>query len=110
MTARDFGLTGDELDRRLPPDYRVLDKRCGELGEAYNARPRPPGQRPRGVAGGRDRRAAAGRAAAGPPALERGLSPGREMKGAVARWHRHWFEPAPLADLAMARIVVVLIS
>jgi len=31
------------------------------------------------------------------------------MKSALARWHRHWFEPAPLADLAMARIVVVLI-
>jgi hypothetical protein len=31
------------------------------------------------------------------------------MKRALARWHRHWFEPAPLADLAMARIVVVLI-
>jgi hypothetical protein len=27
----------------------------------------------------------------------------------MSRWRRHWFEPAPLADLAMARIVVVLI-
>jgi len=27
----------------------------------------------------------------------------------MARWRRHWFEPAPLTDLAMARIVVVLI-
>jgi len=31
------------------------------------------------------------------------------MRRALACWHRHWFEPAPLADLAMARIVVVLI-
>jgi len=45
MTARDFGLTPNELDRRLPPDVRWLGKRCGELGQAYNARPRPPERR-----------------------------------------------------------------
>ena len=42
MTARDFGLTPNELGRHLPPDIRWLGKRCGELGQAYNARPRPP--------------------------------------------------------------------
>ena len=109
MTAPDFGLTPNELGRRLPPDIRWLGKRCGELGQAYNAQPRPPAAAARGPARRRHRRGAAGRAAAGPPALERGLSPGREMRRALARWHRHWFEPAPLADLAMARIVVVLI-
>jgi len=31
------------------------------------------------------------------------------MTGLLARWRRHWFEPAPLADLAIARIVVVVI-
>ena len=45
MTAPDFGLTVNELDRRLPPDVRWLGKRCGELGQAYNARPRPPERR-----------------------------------------------------------------
>ncbi len=29
------------------------------------------------------------------------------MSGIVARWRRHWFEPAPLLDLAIARLVVV---
>jgi hypothetical protein len=45
MTARDFGLTPNELGRRLPPDVRWLGKRCGELGQAYNARPLPPERR-----------------------------------------------------------------
>ena len=45
MTAPDFGLTPNELGRRLPPDIRWLGKSCGELGRAYNAQPRPPAGR-----------------------------------------------------------------
>jgi hypothetical protein len=45
MTAPDFGLTPNELGRRLPPDIRWLGKNCGELGRAYNAPPRPPARR-----------------------------------------------------------------
>jgi len=41
MTALDFGLTSNELVRRLPPDVRWLGKSCGELGQAYNGRPLP---------------------------------------------------------------------
>jgi hypothetical protein len=41
MTALDFGLTANELGRRVPPDVRALGKGCSELGRAYNARPRP---------------------------------------------------------------------
>ena len=45
MIAHDFGLTSNELERRLPPDVRWLGKSCGELGRSYNARPRPPARR-----------------------------------------------------------------
>jgi hypothetical protein len=45
MTARDFGLTSNELYRRIPPDIRWLGRSCGELGQAYNARRRRSEQR-----------------------------------------------------------------
>ena len=45
MVARDFGLTANELERRLPPDIRWLGNSCSELGRAYNTQPRPPARR-----------------------------------------------------------------
>ena len=40
-----FGLTADELERRLPPDVRHLGRECSAVGRAYNARQTVPGRR-----------------------------------------------------------------
>ena len=45
MTGGDFGLTPNELGRRLPPDIRWLGNSCSELRRAYNASPRPAAHR-----------------------------------------------------------------
>ena len=68
MTAPDFGLTLNELDRRLPPDIRWLGKSCGELGRAYNAQPPPPARRLTAL---RADVAVVARPGAPPPALPR---------------------------------------
>jgi hypothetical protein len=68
MTARDFGLTSNELGRRVPPDVRLLGKGCSELGRAYNAQPRPPERRLTAL---RADVTVAARPGAPPPALPR---------------------------------------
>jgi hypothetical protein len=45
LGPRHFGLTPDELARRLPPDVRWLGRECGGLGRAYNARQPVPARR-----------------------------------------------------------------
>ena len=68
MVALDFGLTANELYRRLPPDIRWLGNSCSDLGRAYNTQPRPPARR---LAAMRADVTVVARAGAPPPALPR---------------------------------------
>src|SRR5262249_43734427 len=71
----------------------------------------PAGSRPEAhrASRGHGRPAASGHAAARGAALFRRLPARCAVIGPVQSWRRHWFEPAPLFDLAMARLVVVAI-